>query len=209
MSSECRDVDTTPALHLDDCVLVDRLLRKDPAAWHDFVTRLGPMMRSRVADVALAFGRANDDAALDDATADVFAAILANDAAALRAFAGRSSLVTYLAVITTRCATRGFARKRIVVSGGDRQEASEPSTSIDDEPIRRIIRREQQQHLLSVLADLSDKQQQVVRLFHLEGRTYAEIADTLRMPIGSVGVTLRRAEEQLRKRLQSDPPDSS
>lgn len=152
-----------------------------------------------MADVATAFGRASDDDAIDDATADVFAAILANDAAALRAFAGRSSLVTYLAVIATRCATRGFVRKRLDVPGNDCDESFDPASTGDDEPVRRIIRREQQQRLLNTLAELPAKQQHVVRLFHLEGRSYTEISKQLQMPIGSVGVTLRRAEEQLRK----------
>jgi RNA polymerase sigma-70 factor, ECF subfamily len=157
----------------------------------------------------MAFGRANDDAAIDDATADVFAAILANDAAALRAFVGRSSLVTYLAVIATRCATRGFARKRLDVFGNDCDGTFDPVATGDDEPVRRIIRQEQQQRLLDVLAELPEKQQQVVRMFHLEGCSYVNISEQLQMPLGSVGVTLRRAEVELRKRLESDSLDSS
>ncbi|MCM2372629.1 RNA polymerase sigma factor [Aporhodopirellula aestuarii] len=207
-SAGCRDVDA-PASHEDDRALVDRLLRGDAIAWEDFVTRFGRIVRSRVADVAVAFGHGNDDDAVDDATADVFAVILANDAAALQAYEGRSSLVTYLAVVATRCATRGFARKRIDGSGNEQEDSLDSAASGDDEPVRRIIRKEQQQRLLETLAELPEKQQQVVRLFHLESQSYAEISKRLNMPIGSIGVTLRRAEERLRKNLEPDTFDSS
>ena len=56
----------------------------------------------------------------------------------------------------------------------------------------------------ALLAELPEKQRDVVRLFHLEGQSYAAISDALGMPIGSVGVTLRRAEAKLRE--QFEPP---
>ena len=82
--------------YADDRLLVERLVRGDSNAWQKFVHTHGRLVRSRVADVASTFGRSEDDSAIDDATAEVFAALLGNDAAALRAFAGRSSLGTYL-----------------------------------------------------------------------------------------------------------------
>ncbi|EMI46076.1 RNA polymerase sigma factor [Rhodopirellula sp. SWK7] len=207
-SAGCTDVDA-PTSHDEDRALVDRLLRGDAIAWQEFVSRFGRIVRSRVADVAVAFGKGNDDDAVDDATADVFAVILANDAAALQAYEGRSALVTYLAVIATRCATRGFARKRIDVSDNEQNESLESAARGDDEPVRRIILKEQHQRLLETLSELPEKQQQVVRLFHLESRSYTEISERLNMPIGSIGVTLRRAEEQLRRKLEPDSFDSS
>ena len=85
--------------HSDDRLLVERLVYGDAKAWSSFVEIYGRLVRARVADVASSFGRSSDESAIDDATAEVFAALLGNNAAALRAFAGRSSLRTYVAVI--------------------------------------------------------------------------------------------------------------
>ena len=60
-------------------------MRGDASAWQAFVETHKRLVRARVADVASSFGRSDDDSAIDDATAEVFAALLRNNAAALRA----------------------------------------------------------------------------------------------------------------------------
>jgi RNA polymerase sigma-70 factor, ECF subfamily len=196
---------TETDFHSADRQLVARLVCGEANAWNIFVGNYGRLLRSRVVDVARSFGLANDIAAIDDVTADVFGALLANDIAALRAYAGRSSLTTYLAVIATRCATRGFARKRLV----DRKQRSVsvpqlPETNMADDPTSVALQAEQRELIRSLLHELPEKQRQVVELFHLEGHSYSAISQALDMPIGSVGVTLQRAEAKLRQRLE--PP---
>ena len=186
-------------------MLVEQMLRGDSAAWHSFVHTHGRLVRSRVADVASAFGRSEDVSAIDDATAEVFAALLSNNGAALRAFAGRSSLGTYVAVIATRSATRGFARRRLLVASptqGNLNETTEDEST--PTPVNQLIHAEQQQRVRVLLDRLPEKQREVVRLFHLQGQSYADISEQLRMPMGSVGPTLRRAEARLREWLEGD-----
>ncbi|MEL6107577.1 MAG: hypothetical protein AAFU85_16170, partial [Planctomycetota bacterium] len=72
--------------------------------------RYAGLVRCRVRDVAQAFGRSSDWSIIDDVTSEVFASLVARDAAALRAFRGQSSLSTYLAVIASRVARRVIAR---------------------------------------------------------------------------------------------------
>ena len=186
-------------------MLVEQMLRGDASAWQAFVHTHGRLVRSRVADVAMTFGRAGDDSAIDDATAEVFAALLTNDGAALRAFAGRSSLGTYVAVIATRSATRGFARRRLITNNSTHPELCE---STEDEsvasPVNQLIHAEQQQRVHILLQQLPERQRDVVRLFHLQGQSYAQISERLSMPIGSIGPTLRRAETKLREWLEGD-----
>ena len=191
------------AAHIQDRVLVERMLRGDGSAWQTFVQTHGRLVRSRVADVASTFGRAGDDSAIDDATAEVFAALLSKDGAALRAFAGRSSLGTYVAVIATRSATRGFARRRLIPAG--QQQPSLSELAEDDSaasPVNQLIHAEQQQQVHVLLQRLPEKQRDVVRLFHLQGQSYIQISEQLSMPIGSIGPTLRRAEAKLREWLE-------
>ena len=199
---DATSTNTPPAPHRDDRLLVERLVRGDGTAWQVFVETHGRLVRSRVADVASSFGRAQDDSAIDDATAEVFAALLGNDAAALRAFAGRSSLGTYVAVIATRSATRGFARKQVVTSGTDNKLSSNACDQTAKDPVTEMIEAEQQEQLNQLLKQLSPKQRNVIVMFHLKGISYAEISQKLEMPIGSIGPTLRRAEAKLREWME-------
>ncbi len=191
--------------HAEDRRLVDRLLSRDSAAWQAFLEDYGRLVRARVGDVARSFGFSSDSTEIDDATADVFSSLVANDLATLRAYAGRSSLVTYLAVIATRCATRNFARKRYEARNHSNFEAVGTLSSERSDPAGRMLQAETRQRVQALLAGLPEKQRDVVRLFHLEGQSYAAISHALDMPIGSVGVTLRRAEAKLRE--QFEPPN--
>ena len=192
--------------HAEDRRLVQDLLSKDISAWHSFVTNYGRIVRSRVADVARSFGYTTDTLAIDDATADVFVALCVNDLAALRAFAGRSALSTYLAVISTRCATRSFARKRQQKQGCTEANVSQLASSMSEtDPARRMLLDEERHRVQNLLENLPAKQREVVSRFYLEGQSYATISLDLNIPIGSVGVTLQRAEAKLRKQLE--PPE--
>jgi RNA polymerase sigma-70 factor (ECF subfamily) len=153
--------------------------------------------------VAESFHCAADSAEIDDGTAEVFAALISHDCAPLRAFAGRSSLVTYLAVIATRSATRYYSRQRRRwrnTTPIDPRIYDPPSEETDSLAARIAV--ERQQLLLSLLDQFPNKQRSVVRMFHIEGKSYSEISQTLGMPIGSVGVTLRRVEAKLREELE-------
>ncbi|MBV9159377.1 MAG: RNA polymerase sigma factor [Candidatus Kaiserbacteria bacterium] len=49
------------------------------------------------------------------------------------------------------------------------------------------------------LDELSPKSREILVLFYLEDFSYTEIADILQVPVGTVGVRLKRAREQLRQ----------
>lgn len=187
-----------------DRSLVERLLVGDGSAWQQFVESYGRLVRSRVADVAATFGRVGDEAAIDDATAEVFAALLRNSGAALRAYAGRSSLATYVAVISTRSATRGFARRCVPAADANENLSQTACDESVVDPVARMIDVEQRQRVQSLLERLPAKQRQLISMFHLQGKSYADISDRLEIPMGSIGPTLRRAEAKLRQWLETD-----
>lgn len=68
----------------------------------------------------------------------------------------------------------------------------------------RIENRELVQRMLE---GLSGSEADVVRLFHLEGRTYHEIATNLGVAENSIGPILTRAREKLRKSSLASVPD--
>ena len=43
----------------------------------------------------------------------------------------------------------------------------------------------------------------MVKLFYFDGKKYREIAETLRMPMANVGMTLARALEKLRVKAEA------
>lgn len=184
--------------------LIRDLLEGSPRAWEELVDRYGGLVRSRIADVASLFGRQNDWSTIDDVTAEVFASLLARDAAALRCFRCQSSLSTYLAVIATRIARRSIARLvRNDHGQSEKLEEIDPRTS-DADPESLLIGREERDRLLILVDRLPKRQKELVVAFYREEQTYAEISHRFDIPIGSIGTTLRRAEQKLRQWIDDE-----
>jgi RNA polymerase sigma-70 factor (ECF subfamily) len=197
----------------EDQALVQRLVKGETEAWQNFLAKYSGLIRARVADVAVSFGRGCDSSAIDDAAAEVVTALVQNEFAALKAFAGRSALSTYLAVIATRLSTRTYAAKRTATETeclrvADSRDKAHGSACIPDEkapePIQRLLNQERSLELHGMLQLLPHKQRRIVELFHLQGRSYSDISGVLKIPLGSVGVTLQRAEAKLRELLEPD-----
>lgn len=183
--------------------MVALLISGDADVWRSFIEDFGRLVRWRVADVARSFGFSSDSSSIDDSTSHVIASLVANEFAVLRTYRGHSSLATYLAVVATRVATRDFARLRARLRKQSQSSSANTELVALHDPIVELLRTEQRQQILSALNELPVKQREVVRLFHLEGLSYLDISQTLQIPIGSVGVTLKRAEEKLRYFLES------
>lgn len=184
--------------------LILQLLGGDSQAWYALVDRYGPLIRSRVADVSRMFDRQHDTAAIDDVTAEVFVALLANDSAALRAFAGRSRLGTYLAVIATRIAGRTFGRnsRRDHQRRDWEQTADRPCTDDAEVPLQGLVQEEDRRSLLELVQRLPTRQRELISLHYVDGLTYQEIQKRTGIPVGSIGPTLRRAEKRLRQWIE-------
>jgi RNA polymerase sigma-70 factor (ECF subfamily) len=71
-----------------------------------------------------------------------------------------------------------------------------PPSGTEDDPELRISNREQVEQLLS---GLHGQEAEVVRMYHLEGKTYQEISSDTGMPENSVGPTLSRARAKMRR----------
>ncbi len=62
---------------------------------------------------------------------------------------------------------------------------------------QRITDREEVERLLS---RLNKSEAQIVRMYHLEGKSYREISSHIGMPENSIGPTLSRARTKMRER---------
>jgi RNA polymerase sigma-70 factor (ECF subfamily) len=137
---------------------------------------------------------AGDPADRDDLVAEILLACVRNDAAVLRGFAGRASLPTYLTVIARRVVARALVRRlesgRLVSPSAAVETAATPRSDL-----ARAVDRE---HVESLLQRLDTDEAKLVRLHHLEGRSYGEISRLTGLPLGSIGPALSRAKAKMR-----------
>ncbi len=134
----------------------------------------------------------------EDLAAEVFLTIVENDMAVLRHFRGKSSLATYLTVIARRVVVRKLVEGHSAVPLGDMVARAETD---EIEPEQRI---RDQEEVGRLLGQLQGSEATVVRMYHLEGKTYQEISRTTGMPENSVGPMLSRARAKLRQRAGVD-----
>ena len=110
MSSPAQSADAVPALSAADRNLIEGCLLGTPGAWDAFIDRFAGLFAFVVGRTARQRGIPMAAADRDDLVAEILLECLRNDSAALRAFAGRASLPTYLTVIARRVAVRGLLR---------------------------------------------------------------------------------------------------
>lgn len=133
----------------------------------------------------------------DDLCAEVFLAIVRDDFALLRRFRGQSSLATYLTVVSRRIVVRhlidhkGPARLQdmadVAAGAGNGSSANIEALLADRDEVERLLER------------LEPQEAEAIRMYHLEGKSYADIAAALGLAENSVGPTLSRAREKIRR----------
>ena len=185
--------------------LLQRCLDRKPNAWNDFVDRYIGLVIHVIHHTARARSVRLSAQDQDDLTAEVFLAILNKDFAVLQHFRGQSSLATYLTVIARRVVIRELLKQKTVARLGEPTESATLVEALADRnpgPEQRLSDREQVERLLD---ELDGAEAEVVRLYHLEGKSYQEISAALGMPENSIGPTLSRARDKLRNSNVDQP----
>ena len=181
--------------------LLSRCLDRKSRAWEDFVDRFLGLVLHVVRHTAQARSQRLSSEDYDDLAADVFLAIIANDFSVLRRFRGESSLATYLTIVARRVVVRKLAKRKSPARLSESAPAAEPA-SRDRPAEERISNREQVEQLLN---GLNGSEAEVVRLYHLEGKSYQEISSRVGMPENSIGPTLSRARAKMRETSARSP----
>jgi len=178
-----------------DRQLLQRCLARQPRAWEDFVDRFLGLVVHVVNHTAesRSIGIAAQDR--EDLVAEMFTALLADDFAVLRRFRGQSSLATYLTVVARRVVVRELLKRRIVPNQADTSDIDQVAGR-DESVEERLANREEVERMLD---ELHGEEADIVRLYHLEGKSYDEISRQTGVPTNSVGPTLSRARAKLRR----------
>lgn len=179
-----------------DRILLDRCLDRAPMAWEDFADRFLPLVLQVVQHTAFHKGVRLDASQQEDLVADVFVALIHDDFHVLRRFRKECSFATYLTVVARRVVGRRIARYIPQSTGGT--ELAHPLTT--DDGISLIENRD---HLENLLQRLDPNEATLLRCFHIQGLSYAEIHQRLGIPQNSVGPSLHRARNALRQLTQT------
>jgi RNA polymerase sigma-70 factor, ECF subfamily len=150
---------------------------------------LVPEFQDRV--FRLCFSILKDRAAAEDAAQETFVRVWK----ALPCFDGRAALGTWIYAIARNTCLMELRKRRKMVSfdDPDSHEAQLAAASVATAPASDPER----DNLLRLVEALPVNQQQAVRLFYLEDRSYDAVAEALGMPLGTVKNLLFRARKRL------------
>ena len=176
-----------------DRSLLQRCLSRQPQSWQSFVDRFLGLVIHVINHTAQSRSIQLTSHDREDLAAEVFVALVNDDFSVLRNFRGESSLATYLTVVARRVVVRELLKRK---SPAALSAAAESTASEQPETEQRIADRDEVQRLIE---SLSDPEAQVVKMYHLEGRSYQEIGSRLGMPVNSIGPTLSRARAKMRQ----------
>lgn len=180
--------------------LIQRCLERQPGAWEAFLERYLPILHHVTRKTAHLAGWTATPEDLEDCLAEILMEILSNNFRCLKSFQAESALGTYLLVVARRRAAKFWKEKKLEPS---------PSHSLESQALRENSGLESQQPTLELgenlgklLAKLPASEREAVRLHHLEGYSYSEVASHLRIPVNSVGPLLTKARKRLNKAAQ-------
>ncbi len=180
-----------------DRKLLNDLLAGQSGAWRLFVDRFTGLIIQVIKHTAQAHSLKLNADDIEDLCADTFAELLLRDMAALRAFRGRSSLATYLSVITRRVVVRKLTQHRYLQAMGhvNAHQAAVDYASSDSPPGRQLEQRDQ---IESFFLKLPQDAVSVLKWIYLDGLSYQQVAKKLGKPLNSLGPLLTRIRSAFR-----------
>ncbi len=183
----------------DDSELVKRCIRREPGAWVEFVDRFQGTVQALARRYLKLNGHLPDEPELEDIVQEVFLAVIRRDFRLLRNYDPTYTVKTYLGVIT-RTEVHRLLRRRKPLAGTDEEleQAGPPVPSSSD----GAADAEEKEVLLRALADLPQRDAEILKLRFLREMDYRAIASTLNIPETSVGQTLFRAKQRLVEKLR-------
>lgn len=203
---------------LDECEtpqFIARLLLRDELAWTRFVERFQRLIHARVLAAGRELGRVPAGGWVEEACAEVLAALFRNDLAALRRFEGRCRFSTWLSVVARRVALAHIVREDAVArrhrpprSDFDLDAVAGPASpraNISPDNASASVEHDRDcetDELRAGLARLRDEDRTVLERHYFDGLGYEALATELGIAVNSVGAKLTRARRRLREEVE-------
>jgi RNA polymerase sigma-70 factor, ECF subfamily len=186
-----------------EAVLLDRWNKGDESALDD-------LLRDNLAMAERLALRLSKDC---EAAEDIVSESLIRVHKAAATFNGRAQFKTWLYRIVVNCALDFKRRRRLKTTSLDSMREEENGSKVQMQladpgpsPLDRVILDELYRNLDLSIARLEPENRELVLLFHRDDLPYADIAEKLHIPVGTVKSRLHRARQFLRRRL--DPKES-
>ena len=193
--------------------LLQRCQARSAGSWDDFVDRFLGLVLHVINHTVSSRNVQITSQDTEDYCSEVFLTLIKDDFAVLRRFRGSSSLATYLAVIARRVVVREFVKRkhpRVTPVQADEDTSDDISgqafgfrvridTDLADQQSSAEQRASDREEVLRLLENLNSAEAEIVRLHHLDGLSYREISSQLGIPENSIGPTLSRAREKMRR----------
>lgn len=183
-----------------DRQLLDRCLKHEPGSWIEFVDRYMGLIYHVINHVGYSRSVTLSAADVEDLCAEVMLRIVDDDYGVLRRFKGQSSLPTYLTVIARRICIKELVKRQREASLGHAKAHRASLLAEEDEDLVEPIATAEE--VEAMLRQLSGREAEVVRLYHLSSLNYRQIGKELGIPENSVGPILARARRKLREAAQ-------
>ncbi len=174
--------------------LIRRCLRGDQAAWETIVRQY----RRKVFNTAYKFVGRHEQA--EDLTQDIFLKIFKS----LDTFDSRANFQTWLISVSRNLCIDHYRRVRKERETIDHQvDANELSpVSHEPSPMAGLERRDRVSLLRHAMAKLPDTLRTAVLMRDIQEMSYQEIADTLRLPEGTVKSRINRGRTELARHVK-------
>jgi RNA polymerase sigma-70 factor, ECF subfamily len=171
-----------------DFELLQRAKEGQAAAFHELVDRHAAGL------YRLACALTGQSAEAEDVMQETFLGAFQR----MGSFKGRSSVKTWLVGILTRQAARHHRRRLRRPAVRLEQLASEPAS---ERPEQAVDAPDRSMDVAEALGRLSAEHRQVLVLREVQGMSYAEIAQALSVPLGTVESRLWRARQEMKAYL--------
>jgi RNA polymerase sigma factor (sigma-70 family) len=181
--------------HEEDALLVGRCLEGDRRAWGALLTRHRPLIMA----VALRCGLRPDEA--EDMYQEVCLTLMER----LELLRDHRSLAAWVSTTTARKCWRAKASRTSVASpaGEGAAPPAEPADAAAPLPEEVFLENAEQDAVRQALDALDEPCRGLLHGLFIAERPYAELARSLGLAVGSIGVYRRRCLERLRSRLEA------
>lgn len=182
---------------LDDQHLIRLIAHARPEALGELYERYGRLVFS------LAVNAVGDPSTAEEITQDVFMRVWER---AGQYRADQAAVSTWLTSIVRHRAIDQLRRQGVRVEAqsiawADVAPQKEPAAERPEQAVEQSIER---QRVRAAVARLPEEQKQVLALAYFQGRSQAEIAEALGLPLGTVKTRIRLAMDKLRVSLQAE-----
>ncbi len=185
----------------EDRALIMRCQRGDASAFNDLIVKYEKVVYNFAYRLTQNYDDANDIA--QDAFIRAYNAI--------QSFRGDSAFSTWIFRITTNVFLDERKRRKShpqqsldeYVTG---EEGNREGMQVEDTaptPSEIVETKERQQIVAQAIQDLPEYQRAMVVLYHVQQKSYEEIAEIMKLPIGTVKSRLNRARLALKEKLSS------